>query len=104
MNDKFKGIKKFVFETSVIIIGISISFWLSNLQAKSEDHNMEVEILEAIEVNIDEIQKYLDNRRETLDADNQLMDYLSTHWDDLNLDSIVEVLQYGTHESFSQRL
>ena len=97
MNDKFKGIKKFIFETSVIIIGISISFWLSNLQAKSDDHNMEVEILEAIEINIDEIQKYLDNRRETLDADNQLMDYLTTHWDDLNLDSIVEVLQYGRH-------
>ena len=57
---------------------------------------MEVEILEAIEINIDEIQKYLDNRRK-LQIDNQLMDYLSTNWDDLNLDSIVEVLQYGRY-------
>lgn len=28
MKDKFKGVKKFIFETSVIIIGISIYFWL----------------------------------------------------------------------------
>ena len=97
MKDKFKGVKKFIFETSVIIIGISISFWLGNLQERSNNHKKEIEILESIEININEIQKYLDNRRETLDADNQLMDYLSTNWNSLNLDSIVEVLQNGRH-------
>ena len=98
MSDKFKGVKKFVFETSVIIIGISISFWLSNLQEKSNNKNKEIEILESIDININEIQKYIDNRRETFDEDNQLMDYLSTHWNNLNLDSIVEVLQFGRHK------
>ena len=98
MSDKFKGVKKFIFETSVIIIGISISFWLSNLQEKSNNKNKEIEILESIDININEIQKYIDNRRETLDEDNQLMDYLSTHWSNLNLDSIVEVLQFGRHK------
>ena len=98
MSDKFKGVKKFIFETSVIIIGISISFWLSNLQEKSNNKNKEIEILESIVININEIQKYIDNRRETLDEDNQLMDYLSTHWNNLNLDSIVEVLQFGRHK------
>jgi hypothetical protein len=98
MSDKFKGVKKFIFETSVIIIGISISFWLSNLQEKSNNKNKEIEILESIDININEIQKYIDNRRETLDEDNQLMDYLSTHWNNLNLDSIVEVLQFGRHK------
>ena len=98
MSEKFKGVKKFIFETSVIIIGISISFWLSNLQEKSNNKNKEIEILESIDININEIQKYIDNRRETLDEDNQLMDYLSTHWNNLNLDSIVEVLQFGRHK------
>ena len=98
MSDKFKGVKKFIFETSVIIIGISISFWLSNLQEKSNNKNKEIEILESIDININEIQKYIDNRRETFDEDNQLMDYLSTHWNNLNLDSIVEVLQFGRHK------
>ena len=98
MSDKFKGVKKFIFETSVIIIGISISFWLSNLQEKSNNKNKEIEILESIDININEIQKYIDNRRETLDEDNQLMDYLSTPWNNLNLDSIVEVLQFGRHK------
>jgi len=98
MSDKFKAFKKFIFETSVIIIGISISFWLSNLQEKSNNKNKEIEILESIDININEIQKYIDNRRETLDEDNQLMDYLSTHWSNLNLDSIVEVLQFGRHK------
>ena len=76
MSEKFKGIKKFIFETSVIIIGISISFWLSNIQEKSNNKNKEIEILESIEININQIQKYIDNRRETLNEDNQLMDYL----------------------------
>ena len=98
MSDKFKGVKKFIFETSVIIIGISISFWLSNLQEKYNNKNKEIEILESIDININEIQKYIDNRRETFDEDNQLMDYLSTHWNNLNLDSIVEVLQFGRHK------
>ena len=98
MSDKFKGVKKFIFETSVIIIGISISFWLSNLQEKSNNKNKEIEILESIDININEIQKYIDKRRETFDEDNQLMDYLSTHWNNLNLDSIVEVLQFGRHK------
>ena len=98
MSEKFKGIKKFIFETSVIIIGISISFWLSNIQEKSNNKNKEIEILESIDININEIQKYIDNRRETFDEDNQLMDYLSTHWNNLNLDSIVEVLQFGRHK------
>tara|TARA_B100001059_G_scaffold229886_1_gene263215 strand:- start:579 stop:1346 length:768 start_codon:yes stop_codon:yes gene_type:complete len=98
MSEKFKGIKKFIFETSVIIIGISISFWLSNIQEKSNNKNKEIEILESIEININQIQKYIDNRRETLNEDNQLMDYLSTNWNNLNLDSIVEVLQFGRHK------
>ena len=98
MSEKFKGIKKFIFETAVIIIGISISFWLSNLQEKSNNKNKEIEILESINVNINQIQKYIDNRRETLEEDNQLMDYLSTNWNNLNLDSIVEVLQFGRHK------
>ncbi|MDB4093559.1 hypothetical protein N9543_04480 [Flavobacteriaceae bacterium] len=98
MSEKFKGVKKFIFETSVIIIGISISFWLSNLQEKSNNKNKEIEILESIDININQIQKYIDNRRETLEEDNQLMDYLSTNWNNLNLDSIVEVLQFGRHK------
>jgi len=52
MSEKFKGVKKFIFETSVIIIGISISFWLSNLQEKSNNKNKEIEILESIDINI----------------------------------------------------
>ena len=98
MSEKFKGVKKFIFETSVIIIGISISFWLSNLQEKSNNKNKEIEILESIDININQIQKYIDNRRETIEEDNQLMDYLYTNWNNLNLDSIVEVLQFGRHK------
>ena len=54
MKDKFKGVKKFIFETSVIIIGISISFWLGNLQERSNNHKKEIEILESIEININD--------------------------------------------------
>ena len=49
------GLKKFIFETLVIIIGISISFWLNNMQENSNTAKKELEILKSIKLNITEI-------------------------------------------------
>ena len=91
------GFKKFIFETLVIVIGISVSFWLNNMQENSNTAKKEVETLKAIKLNIIEIESYFSNRRITLDDENDFMNYLSVHWGSLNLDSIVDVLQKGRH-------
>ena len=91
------GFKKFIFETLVIVIGISVSFWLNNMQENSNTAKKEVETLKAIKLNIIEIESYFSNRRITLDDENDFTNYLSVHWGSLNLDSIVDVLQKGRH-------
>ncbi|MDB4497186.1 hypothetical protein N9254_06950, partial [Flavobacteriaceae bacterium] len=91
------GLKKFIFETLVIIIGISISFWLNNMQENTNIAKKEVETLKAIKLNIVEIEAYITSRRETLDDENDFMNYLSENWNTLNLDSVVNVLQKGRH-------
>ena len=70
------GLKKFIFETLVIIIGISISFWLNNMQENTNTAKKEVETLKAIKLNIVEIEAYITSRRETLDDENDFMNYL----------------------------
>ena len=70
------GLKKFIFETLVIIIGISISFWLNNMQKNTNTAKKEVETLKAIKLNIVEIEAYITSRRETLDDEHDCMNYL----------------------------
>ena len=95
LNDKLKFFKKFIFETSVIIIGISISFWLNNTQAKAENSRKEIQLLKAVQLNINEIEVYVLNREEKLTAENELMDYLSANWNNINYDSVTKVLLTG---------
>ena len=95
INDKLKFFKKFIFETSVIIIGISISFWLNNTQAKAENLRKEIQLLKAVQLNINEIEVYVLNREKKLTAENELMDYLSANWNNINYDSITKVLLTG---------
>lgn len=95
LNDKLKFFKKFLFETSVIIIGISISFWLNNTQAKAENLRKEIQLLKAVQLNINEIEVYVLNREKKLTAENELMDYLSANWSNINYDSITKVLLTG---------
>lgn len=95
IKDKFKFLRKFIFETSVIIIGISISFWLNNTQAKAENLRKEIQLLKAVQLNINEIEVYVLNREKKLTAENELMDYLSANWNAINYDSVTKVLLKG---------
>ncbi len=95
IKDKFKFLRKFIFETSVIIIGISISFWLNNTQAKAENLRKEIQLLKAVQLNINEIEVYVLNREKKLTAENELMDYLSANWNAINYDSVTKVLLTG---------
>lgn len=91
------SLKKFLFETLVIIIGISISFWLNTQKVKWDNQKKEKALLESLKLNIHQIEKYLDNRQAILFDENHFMDYLSENWDDFNLDSVVNVLEKGRY-------
>jgi len=95
IKDKFKFFRKFIFETSVIIIGISISFWLNNTKAKAENLRKEIQLIKAVQLNINEIEFYVLDREKKLTAENELMDYLSANWNAINYDSVTNVLLKG---------
>ena len=55
----------------------------------------EIQLLKAVQLNINEIEVYVLNREEKLTAENELMDYLSANWNNINYDSVTKVLLTG---------
>ena len=51
--------------------------------------------MKAVQLNINEIEVYVLNREKKLTAENELMDYLSANWSNINYDSITKVLLTG---------
>ena len=90
-------VKRFLFETSIIIVGISISFWISEVQKDIENQNKEQKLLKTIKINIEAVERYTYGRLELLEEENNLMDHVSSNWNNLNIDSIAKVLEVGTY-------
>jgi hypothetical protein len=88
---------KLGFEILAIIIGISASFWISEVQKDMENQETEIKLLKTIQINVQIIDKYTNNRLEMLNEENHLMDYISSNWEGLNIDSLVNVLKDGTY-------
>ena len=96
MLDK-KVFFKLGFEIVAIIIGISASFWISEVQKDLENQEKEKKLLKTIQINVQTIDKYTNNRLDLLNEENDLMDYISINWERLNIDSLVNVLKDGTY-------
>lgn len=90
-------LKRFLFETSIIIVGISISFWISEVQKDIENQNKEQKLLKTIKINIDAVGRYTNGRLDLLEEENNLMDHISNNWNNLNVDSLTKVLEEGTY-------
>ena len=90
-------LKRFLFETTIIIVGISISFWISEVQKDIENQNKEQKLLKTIKINIEAVEKYTNDRLDLIEKENHLMDHISKNWGKLNIDSIVNVLEGGTY-------
>ena len=94
---KQKIFLKLGLEIIAIIIGISASFWISEVQKNIENQEKEIKLLKTIQTNVQTINKYTNNRLDILNEENNLMDYISKNWKRLNVDSLVNVLNDGTY-------
>lgn len=94
---KRKVFIKLGFEIIAIIIGISATFWISEVQKDLENQEKEIKLLKTIQINVNNLDKYTNNRIDLLKVENDLMDYISSNWKGLNIDSLVNVLKDGTY-------
>lgn len=94
---KQKIFLKLGLEIIAIIIGISASFWISEVQKDMENQEKEIKLLNTIQINVQTIDKYTNNRLDILNEENHLMDYISRNWKRMNVDSLVNVLNDGTY-------
>jgi hypothetical protein len=96
-----KGLKKYIIkyalEFFVIVLGISFSFWINESKIERENIEKEQQVLSSLIQNISEIKVSLNKRKVVLDEENNLMNYLSQNWENLNIDSLVLVVAEGKH-------
>ena len=90
-----KHLLKYSLEFLVIVMGISVSFWLNNVKDETYKLEKEKEILTSLHLNLTEVKTSLDRRLEMLIEENNLMDYLSKNWRNINKDSIVIEFENG---------
>ena len=86
-------------EFIAVVLGITISFWLDNLKEEWNNRKIEINLLESIISDIESIKTYNQQRSEVFELDNAVMDYVSTNWESLNVDSIAIILSTSGYKS-----
>ena len=86
-------------EFIAVVLGITISFWLDNKKEEWNNRKIEINLLESIISDIESIKTYNQQRSEVFELDNAVMDYVSTNWESLNVDSIAIILSTSGYKS-----
>ena len=89
--------QKFLLEIVILVVGISISFWINSQQTAYENRIKEQQLLENIALSLQETSVHIEQRKAMFEQENKLMDYLSKNWNNVNTDSIVNVLVGGKY-------
>ncbi len=71
-----KYIIKYSFEFVVIVLGISVSFWLNELSIDNQNELERVKVLNSLKMEIQEIRNYTDEREKTWQTDLNLLNLL----------------------------
>ena len=71
-----KYIIKYSFEFVVIVLGISVSFWLNELSIDNQNEVERVKVLNRLKMEIQEIRNYTDEREKTWQTDLNLLNLL----------------------------
>ena len=71
-----KYIIKYSFEFVVIVLGISVSFWLNELSIDNQNEVERVKVLNSLKMEIQEIRNYTDEREKTWQTDLNLLNIL----------------------------
>ena len=92
-----KYIIKYSFEFVVIVLGISVSFWLNELSIDNQNEVERVKVLNSLKMEIQEIRNYTDEREKTWQTDLNLLNLLL---DPIDLNSTSEsILKITTSKS-----
>ena len=78
---------KYSLEFVVIVLGITISYWINDIQIQNQESDKEKVILNSILSDFEQIETYINARKRTLKSDSIWMDYLIKNWKNINIDS-----------------
>ena len=73
---KKKYIIKYSFEFIVIVLGISVSFWLNELSIENQNEGERIKVLNSLKMEINEIRDYTYEREKTWVTDLRLLNEL----------------------------
>ena len=86
-------------EFIAVVLGITISFWLDNKKEEWDNSKVEIKLLESILDDVENIKTYNQERSEMFDLENDVMDHISSNWDNLKVDSIAKVLSTSGYKT-----
>ena len=94
-----KYLIKYSLEFIIIVLGISIYYWLNGISIKQEEEKKEIIILESILNEINQTEEYTQSRLDTFKSDSLSYDYLSKNWNNINTDSLARVFSKNRYNA-----
>ena len=86
-----KYIIKYSIEFVVIILGITVSFWLNELSIDNQNEEERIKVLTSLQMEINEIKYYCDGRKRTWEMDISLLnEFLYPSNNIFNIDSVLK--------------
>ena len=83
---------KYSIEFVVIIMGITVSFWLNQLSIANQDEKERIKVLSSLQLEINEIKFYCDEKKQTWGNDIRLLnEFLTPTKGELNIDNILKI-------------
>ena len=87
-----KYIIKYSIEFVVIILGITVSFWLNELSIDNQNEEERIKVLTSLQMEINEIKYYCDGRKRTWEMDISLLnEFLYSSNKIFNIDSVLKI-------------
>ena len=83
---------KYSIEFVVIILGITVSFWLNELSIANQDEKERLKVLSSLKLEINEIKFYCDEKKQTWGNDIRLLnEFLNSLRGELNIENILKI-------------
>ena len=83
---------KYSIEFVVIILGITVSFWFNALSIENQDEKERIKVLSSLQLEINEIKFYCDEKKQTWGNDIRLLnEFLTPTQGELNIDNILKI-------------
>ena len=89
---KKKYIIKYLFQFIVIVVGISVSFWLNEISIDNQNEDERIKVLNSLNMEVNEIRSYCDERLNRWSSDRQILRmFLNADGMRFNVDSLLKL-------------